>query len=110
MVTLYIPICGMCGLLETCIFFSLRNSISLEPNQFFLGTQAFASPTDMASSGVWDWQKLVFPEKNDSVQEKLSSLMKIKQNEKSTFIYALFCLWTYVAHLHWYAKRVFCTF
>ena len=34
-----------------------------------------------------DWQKLVFPEKFDSVQEKLSSLMNIKQNEKSTFIY-----------------------
>ena len=29
----------------------------------------------------------VFPEKIDSVQEKLSYLMKIKQNEKSTFIY-----------------------
>ena len=36
-----------------------------------------------------DWQKLVFQEKIDSVQEKLSSLMKIKQNEKSTFIYEL---------------------
>ena len=34
-----------------------------------------------------DWQKLVFPEIFDSVQEKLSSLMNIKQNEKSTFIY-----------------------
>ena len=34
--------------------FLLRNSISLEQNQFFLGTQAFASPTDMASSGVWE--------------------------------------------------------
>ena len=34
-----------------------------------------------------DWQKLVFLEKIGSVQEKLSSLMKIKQNEKSTFIY-----------------------
>ena len=34
--------------------FSLRNSVSLEQNQFFLGTQAFASPTDMASSGVWE--------------------------------------------------------
>ena len=33
-----------------------------------------------------DWQKLVFPVKINSVQEKLSSLMKIKQNEKSTFI------------------------
>ena len=29
----------------------------------------------------------MFPVKIDSVQEKLSSLMKIKQNEKSTFIY-----------------------
>ena len=27
---------------------------ALEQNQFFLGTQAFASPTDMASSGVWE--------------------------------------------------------
>ena len=33
---------------------TLSNSISLEQNQFFLGTQAFASPTDMASSGVWE--------------------------------------------------------
>ena len=33
-----------------------------------------------------DWQKLVFPEKIDSVQEKLNFPMKIKQNEKSTFI------------------------
>ena len=33
---------------------SLSNSISLEQNQFFLETQAFASPTDMASSGVWE--------------------------------------------------------
>ena len=31
----------------------LRNSISLERHQFFLGTQAFTSPTDMASFGVW---------------------------------------------------------
>ena len=31
-------------------------------------------------------QKLVFPEKIDSVEEKLSYLMKIKQNEKSTCI------------------------
>ena len=30
----------------------LGNSISLEQNQFLLGTQAFASPPDMASSGV----------------------------------------------------------
>ena len=34
-----------------------------------------------------DWQKLVFFEKIGSVLEKLSSLLKIKQNEKSTFIY-----------------------
>ena len=47
-----------------------------------------------------DWQKLVFPVKIDSVEEKLSSLMKIKQNEKSTFIYeagvcqeSIFLLW-----------------
>ena len=41
-----------------------------------------------------DWQKLVFPEKNDSVQEKLSFLMKIKQNEKSTFkIIFVPCCW-----------------
>ena len=56
----------------------------------------------MASSGVWeniptfcifncpikllDWWKLVFPEKIDSVQEKLSSLMKIKQNEKCKWV------------------------
>ena len=31
-----------------------KNSISLEQNQFFQRTQAFASPTDMASSGVWE--------------------------------------------------------
>ena len=34
--------------------FRIRNSISLEQNQFFLRTQAFASPTDMASSGLWE--------------------------------------------------------
>ena len=32
----------------------LGNSISLQQNQFLLGTQAFASPPDMASSGVWE--------------------------------------------------------
>ena len=32
----------------------LSNSISLQQNHFFLGTQAFTSPTDMASSGVWE--------------------------------------------------------
>ena len=39
-----------------------------------------------------EWQKLVFLVKINSVQEKLSSLMKIKQNEKSTFIYLNFGL------------------
>ena len=34
-----------------------------------------------------DWQKFVFFEKIDSVLEKLSSLLNIKQNEKSTCIY-----------------------
>ena len=37
----------------------------------------------------------MFPEKSDSVQEKLSSLMNIKQNEKPTFIYAVICLETF---------------
>ena len=32
----------------------IKNSIFLEQNQFFHRTQAFASPTDMASSGVWE--------------------------------------------------------
>ena len=32
----------------------LGNSISLEQNQFSLGTQAFTSPPHMASSGVWE--------------------------------------------------------
>ena len=32
----------------------VRNSISLEQNQLFQRTQAFATPTDMASSGVWE--------------------------------------------------------
>ena len=32
----------------------LGNSISLQQNQFLMGTQAFASPPDMASSGVWE--------------------------------------------------------
>ena len=27
---------------------------SLKQNKFFQGTQAFTSPTDMASSGVWE--------------------------------------------------------
>ena len=34
-----------------------------------------------------DLQKFVFSEKIGSVQEKLNSLLKLKQNEKSTFIY-----------------------
>ena len=32
----------------------LESSISLQQNKIFLGTQAFASPPDMASSGVWE--------------------------------------------------------
>ena len=32
----------------------LESSISLQQNQILLGTQAFASPPDMASSGVWE--------------------------------------------------------
>ena len=34
--------------------FLLESSISLQQNQILLGTQAFASPPDMASSGVWE--------------------------------------------------------
>ena len=33
---------------------SLESSISLQQNQILLGTQAFASPPDMDSSGVWE--------------------------------------------------------
>ena len=33
---------------------SLGNSISLQQDQFLIGTQAFASPPDMTSSGVWE--------------------------------------------------------
>ena len=33
---------------------SLESSISLQQNQFLLGTQAFTSPPGMASSGVWE--------------------------------------------------------
>ena len=33
---------------------SLGNSTSLQQNQFLMGTQAFASPPDMASSGIWE--------------------------------------------------------
>ena len=32
----------------------LESSISLQQDQILLGTQAFASPPDMASSGVWE--------------------------------------------------------
>ena len=32
----------------------LESSISLQQNQFLLRTQAFASPPDMASFGVWE--------------------------------------------------------
>ena len=32
----------------------VRNSNFSGTEQFFLGTQAFASPPDMASSGVWE--------------------------------------------------------
>ena len=31
-----------------------KAQFSLQQNQFLLGTQAFASPPDMASSGVWE--------------------------------------------------------
>ena len=34
--------------------FSLESSISLQQNQILLGTQAFTSPPDMTSSGVWE--------------------------------------------------------
>ena len=34
-----------------------------------------------------DWQKLVFPVKFDSVEEKLSFVMNTKQDEKSTFLF-----------------------
>ena len=46
-----------CSLSLSLIFVadsSIKNSISLEQNQFFQRTQTFASPTDMASSGVWE--------------------------------------------------------
>ena len=33
---------------------SLESSISLQQNKILLGTQAFASPPNMASSGVWE--------------------------------------------------------
>ena len=42
------------------------------------------TPEEAMSVGL---AKACVPRKNDSVQEKLSYLMKIKQNEKSTFIY-----------------------
>ena len=34
--------------------YSLESSISLQQDHILLGTQAFASPPDMASSGVWE--------------------------------------------------------
>ena len=34
--------------------FSILKLISLQQNTFFEGTQAFANPTDLASSGVWE--------------------------------------------------------
>ena len=40
---------GVAGLQDK---FSLGNSISLQQNQFLMGTQASTSPPDMASSGV----------------------------------------------------------
>ena len=36
------------------VLYSIRNSIFSGIEQFFPGTQAFASPPDMASSGVWE--------------------------------------------------------
>ena len=42
---------------KTCIrkaVLLLGSSISLQQDQFLLVTQAFASPPDMASSGVWE--------------------------------------------------------
>ena len=54
----YVPsICNM----QNCQFgqykqvhCSIRNSIFSGTEQFFPGTQSFASPPDMASSGVWE--------------------------------------------------------
>ena len=36
------------------VWYSIRNSIFSGTEQFFLGTQAFTSPPDIASSGVWE--------------------------------------------------------
>ena len=57
-----------------CLIF-IRNSISLEQNQFFLGTQAFASPTDMASSGIWENVHLSKTPTLDGVCGKLSFII-----------------------------------
>ena len=38
---------------SSCLVY-IRKLNSLQQDQFFLVTQAFASPPDMASSGVWE--------------------------------------------------------
>ena len=37
-----------------CLIFNERTQFSPKQNQFSHRTQAFVSPTDMASSGVWE--------------------------------------------------------
>ena len=37
----------------------IRHSIFCGTEQLFLGTQAFASPTDLASSGVWEIYNII---------------------------------------------------
>ena len=54
---------------------SLRNSFYLEQNQFFLGTQAFTSPSDMASYGVWENVHISNTPTFDGVCGKLSFII-----------------------------------
>ena len=37
-----------------CLIFNKEAQFLYNRTDFFLGTQTFASPTDMASSGVWE--------------------------------------------------------
>ena len=51
---IFFPLTQSFNVSNSKVLYSFESSISLQQNQILLGTQAFASPPDMASSGVWE--------------------------------------------------------
>ena len=60
----------------------IKNSISLKQNNFFSWTQAFASPPDLASSGVWELGTCHTPD-----EAKSGGLAKACVQEKKLFCF-----------------------